>query len=306
MIDQAQKEQFASALLAAKRILITLPLNPTVDDFASGLALALSLEEMDKKPAIYSNEAVRLEQAQLFGVERVTNSLGPRNFVITVEGAIDTVERVDYFLDKGNLNIVLPPINPENEVKPERVHFDYSNTRFDLIIALRQSKEELLSKLVTQEQNLYSNTPTVVISNQIGRFRQEDINLINQAALSLSEMIVEILDGLKMGINGDIAYNLFQGILRSTRNFNVATTSATSLEAAAWCLRNGAAKTSLSSGQGPNVQKSPAPQQTREQARPQVQSQPQPAHDNQGSQESQENKKEDWTTPKIYKGSTIH
>ncbi len=284
MIDQAQKEQFGSALTSAKRILITLPLNPSVDDFAAALSLGLVLEASDKRPTVFSSQDVRVEQAQLFGIEKVTKSLGPRNFVIAIDNAVDTVERVDYFLDKGTLNIVLPPIDPQHEVKSEQVHFDYSNTKYDLIISLRQPKDEVLGKNVIQEQSLYSNTPTVVISNQIGRFRTEEINIVNQTALSLSEIVVELLAGLKLPVNGDIAYNLFQGISRSTRNFSVNNSSPAALEAAAWCLKAGASKTSFAPAQ---------PHQNQAQK---------PAQE---APKSNNAPKEDWIAPKIYKGSSV-
>lgn len=284
MIDQAQKEQFGSALNSAKRILITLPINPSVDDFAAALSLALALEASDKRTTIFSSQDVRIEQAQLFGIEKVTKTLGPRNFVIAIDNAVDTVERVDYFLDKGTLNIILPPIDPQREVKSEQVHFDYSNTKYDLIISLRQPKDEVLNKIVTQEHNLYSNTPTVVISNQIGRFRTEEINIVNQTALSLSEIVVDLLVGLKLPVNGDVAYNLFQGISRSTRNFNVNNSSPAALEAAAWCLKTGASKTSFSAQQShQNHAETPT----------------------QGVAKSTNAPKDDWIAPKIYKGSSV-
>src|SRR3990167_1974178 len=81
--------ELKNLLPTTKNILIVLPVNAEIDRLAAGLGLFLILEVLGKQVSIVSDDAIKVSQSHLFGVDHIQNNLPQTeggNLTVTLEG----------------------------------------------------------------------------------------------------------------------------------------------------------------------------------------------------------------------------
>jgi len=222
----------------AKAVSIYLSANPAFDEVAAALALKLALEKKGKQSSVLTSAEMTVEFSQLVGIDTVgkKNETG-QNLVITFSYPLDQIDKVSYNDNDGKLNLVIQPKQGAPRVEKNQAQFFYEGDGEDLQIAIGVSNFQNLGEIAGQ---INPQKVVNITKSSQGNFGQ--LNIVDPAASSYSEMMVAILYNLGFMVDEDIANNLFLGLTKSTRNFSTENIGPDTFEAAAVCLRWGAKK----------------------------------------------------------------
>lgn len=273
---------FKTQLAQVTNIVILLPEIASRDGIAGALALYLSLIQLEKNVTIIYPKPPIVGWSHLVGINKLTQQLGNKNFVISLDYIEGSIEKVSYNIEGDKFNLVIEPRAGAPLFNEKNVTYSHSGFATDLIIVVNASAFELLGKYYTENKQLFEEKPVVVIDNKPGRAAIGTVNLVRPSA-SISEIITQLIERVQLPIDSDIASNLYDGIVTGSRTFSAAAVDADTFTAAAYLLGQGARR-SISIPQQEETPK-------RETATTRAPDVPQaPA---------------EWLKPKIYKGSTL-
>lgn len=313
-----QIAELKNLLPNAKNILIALPAGADIDKFAAGLALFLSLIPQGKEVTVVSDDTVRVGQAHLFGVDHIQKNVPQTsggNFLITIEGVavpdpndprggkVPSLEKLDYFVSGNNLDLEFR-ILPGQTFQPAKIVPHFQGSGFNLIFTIGAVTLNSLGNIYQQNSQSFSGVHIVNIDNQSANTSFGASNIVDSAASSLSEMIVDLISSLGLPFDGDSSSNLLAGIFDATENLSNQRVSADTYLAVAQCLRVG--------GRRPTVSGSPSTQPSsgldlsallppQSQSAPSAEERPQ--QENLKSADSIE-VEPGWLTPKVFKGTS--
>lgn len=337
-----QITQIQPIISGVQNILIVLPTDVTIDCLASGLALYLSLKTARKNASIVTDGPLTVGFSHLFGIGEVRSQIpqtSSGNYSITLGGVVDRTGKVPALqnLDwaptgptKTDLKLVFH-VNPGQKFEPTFVTPAYEGGNFDLIIAVGVSSWAATGSIYTNNPQVFGNTPVLNIDNQAGNTQFGQINLVDGASISLSEMVGLILPALQLSFERDIASNIIAGIFSITNGLQ--TGNADTYEVMANALRMGGQKPSsipntapidaatsstpiwaqvpaeqpVSFPQGLDISPFLNPQNFSVATVPVNQPEPQPSTEEvpTGEQAQTVTPEADWLTPKIFKSSKI-
>lgn len=222
----SQLGDLTSKLIPAKNIWILLPSLTTVDKVAASLSLMLALEKQGKQVAIVTEDTLKVSHSNLFGVGNVKNTLpagGGDNFVLTLSGVVDqnglipSLEKLDWYPENGNLNLVFHVV-PGQKFVPTNIASGNQGSNVDLIVVLGASSLTELGNVYSQNSAQIHKFPIVNIDNSANNTSFGQYNLVDPSASSLSEMVLNIFPSFNITPDGDIASNLMAGIYDGTAN----------------------------------------------------------------------------------------
>ncbi len=215
-----------SRIASAKKVVILLPANTTIDILSAGLSLMLSLEKQAKDVKIVSDDIVRVSHSSLYGVGQIQNQFPKQtgnNYIITLSGVVEqnglvpSLEKLDWYPEGQNLNLVFHTVSGFN-FAPTNVSTSHQASNIDLVFVIGASNLMDLGNVYQQNSAQISQLPVINISNssQNGQFGQ--INIVDVQAAALSEMMMQIMPGLGLSLDQDIASNIMAGIYDATIN----------------------------------------------------------------------------------------
>lgn len=296
------KQDLKDLVAKSNEILVVVAKNPTVDAVAAGLFLEKVLADGGKRVTTVCPDPLPQESKNLLGQEKVTSKLS-RNFIITLTGAVGNVEKVSYYTDSDDLNLVVHPHPGAPQFTTDQIKYRSGGGDFDLIFVLNSVKLEDLGKFYLDEKGLFSKTPIVNIDRHKDNNRFGKINLVHPQASSISEIVATAIKDWGYKIDESAATNLLRGIESATNNFQSPTTSARAFEAAAFCLEYGAKRAGITlPPYKPVVPPTPPPQvslEPEEKAQEKGELKPTEISPPAGQPKS------DWLKPKIYKGGQL-
>lgn len=342
----SQLAELRNLLPAAKSILIALPTGADTDKLAAGLALFLTFEQQGKEVSIVCEDTLTVGQSHLFGIDHVQKTIPPSgaggNLTLTLEGVassngtIPALEKLDWFAENNNLNLVFHVI-PGQTFQPSRIIPKYQGSGFNLIFVIGAANLDSLGSLYRQNAQNFSGVHIVNIDSQNNsQFGQT--NVVDTQASSVSEIVAQVLTDLGINLDPDTASNLLTGVFAATSNLTSQRANADTYLVVANCLKAGGKKPGeLQAPTQPQLsnliqpaspypsQGGPEPVQPVEQyttptvvaptpVTPPVQPAEQPATSaNQPSPEERpaqegvvsETVEPDWLTPKIFKGTNL-
>jgi len=287
------QQQLKDLINQSNRILVACGKNAQLDLVAAILGLDTVLEDLGKAVNVVCSEKLPDEAKTLVGWEKIGKDLA-KDFVITLTSAVGNVEKVSYFIEGEDLNLVIRPHPQAPPFSKDRIKYKEGGGDYDLIFVLGSQKLPDLGKLYKDEENIFSKTAIINIDKQKDNSYFGRINIVHPNASSLSEIVTRLFRGLGIKLNKDAATNLLLGLTWATDNFRSPNALAETFEAAAFCLRSGAQrlKTPLPLKKGPQEEISLLKEEDKT-SLPQKNVQPkvQP--------------KEDWLKPKIYQGGEL-
>lgn len=343
----SQITELKNLLPQAKNILIAVSVGADIDKLAAGLGLFLIFETAGKTVNIVSDDAMLVSQSHLFGVDHVQKTLPSTdggNLTLTLEGVaasngtVPALEKLDWFAEGNNLNLVFHVL-PGQIFQPAKIIPRYQGSGFDLIITVGAVNLNALGGIYSQNQNAFSGTHIVNIDTQAANSLFGQTNVVDGAASSVSEVMLNLIFDLGFNLDADSASNLLAGVFDATNNLQDPKVTADTYLAVANCLRVGGRKPSVN--QPMNVsQNTPLqaiPQQpaydwnaisaainpkgtiqtgsTQDFTVPQVvssapqmattENQPSPEERPAGEGMISETVEPEWLTPKIFKGSSL-
>lgn len=251
-----QLAELKSLLPNAKNILIALPAGANIDKLASGLALFLIFEASGKQVTVSSDDTITVGQAYLFGVDHIQKNMPSGqggNLTLTLEGVassdntVPALEKLDWFAEGGNLNLVFHVLSGQT-FQPAKIVPHYQGGGFDLIFVVGAANLNALGNMYTQNQQAFSGVHIVNISEDVSNTGFGQTNVLDTQSSSLSEIMVNLISDLGLGLEQDSASNLLAGIFDATGNLTDAKTTAETYMAVAACLRVGGKKPSVAMG----------------------------------------------------------
>lgn len=228
-------------LAGAQTIVIFLPEHATRDAVASGLGLYLSLTQMGKSVTIVYPKSPIVGWSHLVGLNKLTTKLGNKNFVISLDYKEGSIEKVSYNIEGDKFNLVIEPRTGAPLLSQENVTFGASGMSADLLITVEVAKLENLGKYYTENKATFEQKPVVVIDNKTGNTQYGKVNVVRPSA-SIAELVTRLINDLQLPFDGDIASNLYDGLVMGSRTFSSQATNADTFEMAAYLLRAGARK----------------------------------------------------------------
>ncbi len=220
-------------LAQTQNILITLPAALSVDKLAASLALMLGLKKGGKKVSIATEGTPLVAHSNLFGVGEVKDNIsasGEDNYTIILEGVVEangqipTLEKLDWYPEGANLNLVFHPM-PGQKFEPKnlttKIQGGNGEGNFDLIFVIGASNLNELGSIHSQNQQVF-NSYIVNIDNTANNGNFGKVNVVDTTAGSVSEMVIQIMQSLGLQLDEDIASNIVAGIYEATNNLTSA------------------------------------------------------------------------------------
>lgn len=340
----SQISELKNLLPTAKSVLIAIPAGSDIDRLAAALALFLTLESTGKQVSIVSDDAIKVSQSHLFGVDHIQSNIPPTdggNLTITLEGVaasdgtVPALEKLDWFAEGSNLNLVFHVV-PGQTFQPAKIVPKYQGSGFNLIFAVGAVNLNALGNVYNANQQAFSGAQIVNIDTQSANTSFGQTNVLDPNVSSVCEVMTNLITDLGFNLDADTASNLLAGIFEATANLTNEKTTAETYMAVANCLRVGGRKPGMmpvaSVVSQPQVQSQPPQQPTydwsalmpknaQEYTTPpvvnkvdvgddntqinQADVQPSPEERPSGERVVSETPEPDWLTPKIFKGSSL-
>lgn len=244
-LNTEQINQARSLLEEVKSISILVGANPSIDSVAAALSLYLSLSANGKMASLACSTPMTIEYNRLIGIDKIANSINGqsgRNLIISFPYQEGSIEKVSYNIENDTFNLVIEPREGFPVITPEMMQYGFSGGSTDVVVTIGAAKLEDLDSLYSNNQTLFAEKPVINIDCSIQNTNFGKINLIDTTLSSNSELILTLFSHFGLSFESDIATNLLTGIMEETDNFTSPTTSASTFEAAAICLKNGARK----------------------------------------------------------------
>jgi hypothetical protein len=246
-MDQNLKQSTIDNLTKAQAILIVVDQNAGTGGVAAGLALMLACEKLGKNASIVAKNPTVSDAQKLYGVDKIGKTQGSQNLVISISNAVETVDRVSHYLDGDNLKLTLHAFPGSSGPNKNEVSFSQEMVEPDVIFAIGFQNEEEMKQNVSHVQNIAPTTWLVNISRQdMGQIFAQ-VNVFDPNSSGLSEITAQLVADLALPMDEDIAFNLYQGILEETRQFNPGTIGPKTFEIASWLVKFGAGNASFAS-----------------------------------------------------------
>ncbi len=217
------KQQIVERLKGATNILVTVSVNPSVDQLAAAIGLTLMLNNMNKHAtALFSGkipEAIQFLDPQ----KTIENNLDLlRDFIISLDR--DKASKLRY-KDEGEIvRIFITPYH--TKIDEHDLQFSQGEINVEVIVALGvEQREELDATIAAHGRILHDAT---VISMNVGANPGNlgSINWNEPVASSLCEMLMSMSEALQAGlVDTQAATALLTGIVAETQRFSNAKTT---------------------------------------------------------------------------------
>lgn len=240
-MELAPLQQAAELIRRGTNILVCLPVKPSSDAIASGLALFLTLEKLGKRTKVVCSD-FELPSNHTFlpkseAIERELKNL--RQFIITLDVSKAAVEELSYGIEKNQLNIFVTPKN--GFYQPSDITTNAGNYAFDAVITIGAADLEELGGLAKDNAEFFFAVPVVNIDHQAKNSRFGQVNVIDVTAASNAEIVFECIRSLGFNVLDDqVATSLLTGIIAKTKSFQSPTVTPRSLAVASHLISAGA------------------------------------------------------------------
>lgn len=319
----SQLGELKNVLPSSKSLLIALPAGADIDKLAAGLSLFLTFESQGKQVSIVCEDTLTVGQSHLFGIDHIQKNIPSTgtggNLTLTLEGVasangtIPSLEKLDWFAQDNNLNLVFH-VMPGQTFQPSKIVPKYQGGGFDLIFVVGAANLESLGSIYRQNAQSFSGTHLVNIDSQ-NNSQFGKTNVVDPNASSVSEVTAQVLIDLGINTDADTATNLLAGVFAATNNLTSEKVNADTYMVVANCLKAGGRKPNQTT-QAPTqpqletLMQTLSPQQPAQPATPPVVP---PVVTNTPSPEERpaqegvvsETVEPEWLTPKIFKGSNL-
>jgi len=284
----------------AKDILVVTHSNLSFDNIGSSLALGLALTSLGKHVTVACSEPMTVELSGFVGVNKIVQSIGKKNFIISLDYVDGSIEKVSYNIEGNRFNLVVEPRNGFVPFSEDKVHFSKTGVSADLIIAVDTIQPAGLGAIYEKEKEFFEKTPTLSLDRHPNNTKFAETNIIDPSSPATAQIVAEFIHDLGVTLTEDMATNLLNALYSATDAFQSTLVTARTFEVAASCRRANGRKFDVVT-QKAIVEE---PEQKKETAVEEVK------HQVVAETNKTENKKiddqapADWLKPKIFKSSS--
>lgn len=238
-MELTPKQQTTELIRQAEKILLVSGREPSNDQLASMVALQAALTKMGKQVNAVMTDKLPKARNVINTNKIVQNLDGIRDFVISLDMANTTVDKLKYNVEGNRLDITITPAN--GNFSAQDAKFSYGAYQFDLVIALGVYNLSKMDRLHEQNPTIFDGIHLINVDYHRVNDSFGSVNLIDTNATSVCEILVSLIESLEQGlIDIDIATALLVGIMAATNRFTTPNTSPKSMTVAAQLLASGA------------------------------------------------------------------
>lgn len=240
MISDEQIESLKELLTTIQSVLVIVDSGATLDQWASACSLFLGLQQTGKETTFCSPRQPRRYGDLLAGMDQLRVELGNQNLVISFDYNPEKVDKVSYHIgeETNRFYLTIKPKKGTSPLDSSNVEYSYTGAEADLIFLVGVHELTALEHLYFGFEGMYQDSTVVTLHNfapVIG-----NINLDVSGSSSMSEAVVELMQGLGVEISEQMATNLLIGIEDVTENLSSLSATAETFEAVASLMRQGA------------------------------------------------------------------
>ncbi len=231
------KQQLVEKLNTANNVLVTVSQNPSVDQLAALLGLALLMNKQGKHcAAVFSGQIPStiefLKPEEM--IETTTDSL--RDFIIALDKS--KADKLRYKVEDNVVRIFITPYR--SSISQDDLEFTQGDFNVDVVIGLGVVSQEDLDQAITSHGRILHDAvlATVNVASEGGL---GSINWYEPGASSLSELIAELAQALGDNLlDEQIATALLTGIVAETERFSNDKTSSQTMSMSSVLMAAGA------------------------------------------------------------------
>ena len=224
--------------------------NPNgLDETAAAFAIASFLKKCGKRTSLLNHETLEdgwdkiinyTEKANGADNEESRRADSAGNLIIAVDTKKSPVGEVKYDLKNYELFIIITP--KSTPIRQEDIRFLKGEPSYDCVITLGISGPESFGKEFEENPELYYKKPIINIDTSPSNENFGEINLVDIARSSASEIAFEFLSLIKPDARMEKrdATRLLAGIIHKTQSFRNKKTTPRTLEIAALLMEEGA------------------------------------------------------------------
>lgn len=233
----AAPNDFLNLISKSKQILIVIPPSPTDDVVCAAFGLSNLLEKQQKTVTLLNTETLPERLSFLTQRATVVNNLsGARDFIIIFSTKHNKILNVATEQKEEEYQIRVTP--EHGSIDPRDFSFVPAEFKYDLVVVLGAASLDHLEKIYTDNTDLFFEVPKVNIDNQAANENFGQVNLVNMAFSSVSEIITEFsLEHFEKMIDKETAEAFLAGIIAATESFQKPNTTPSSMIMAARLMK---------------------------------------------------------------------
>lgn len=240
--------QLNSLLIPSKEIVVVVDESAGIDEIFGSLALGRGLNKIGRRTHCMSPKPIAVQDllAKTQNQDLIKNIPNDNQFLQTLQQKQLTIT-LDY--TQGNyaqvktektgegLAVKILPQEGSEAIEPVNYNVEEMDNRPDLAIFVGVENPYNLGELYSANSEFFSTVPQVNIDNKPTNTKHGRVNLLDQTAGSICEMITLMMYDLKFGFDMESANLLLEGMREKTGNFSQQFFSANMLEATSICFR---------------------------------------------------------------------
>lgn len=240
MASQSQKQQIIQSIKDVTNILVTVSVNPSVDELSAALGLTIFLNKLGKHAtAVFSGKippAISfLEPDETF--EATADSL--RDFIIALDK--EKADHLRYKVVDDAVKIFITPYRAT--ITEADLEFSQGDYNIELVLALNVESQDHLDKALTAHGKILHDAVVSTVTAGMVRSNLGTVDWHDDKASGVSEMLVDLIDELrtpKVTMDEQIATALLTGVVAATERFSNNLTSSRVMTLAAELMAVGA------------------------------------------------------------------
>jgi len=237
----AMEKQFIETLKRSEHALITFRRDWSVDALASALAIQRYLTGKGKRAEVIADGFAPGKSAQFLpGANEVRPSFEHlQKFIINLDVTKTKIEELSYDLKDDKLRIYVTP--KAGQFASADLTTATSDFKYDLIVTLDTPDYHSLGALFDLNTDFFYHRPTVNVDHDPANEHYGNLNAVDIAATSTSEIVYSLLHGAgEHFLDPDTATCLLAGMISKTRSFKTPSVTPRTLEIASELIAAGA------------------------------------------------------------------
>lgn len=206
---KSESDQVLQVIKNSKSLALITDRRANVDTVAAMLAFYHSFKSEDVKVSVIVPEEVPSECQNLPESSVITNNLGPKNLIISLDTAGMPLTKISYSQEGPVFNLVIHP--KERSFEVERIRYSYEGTNFDTLVLFSVLRLSDLGDLYSKNQKELSSVPLINFDYRTENERYGSVNEVGDGG-SLCGMIYQKFVYWKMMPNRSAAICLLKGL----------------------------------------------------------------------------------------------
>jgi len=233
-------QQVFELVQKSRQILIILKQDWNGDAVSGSLALAEFLRKLGKKADIVCQDFKQTPNLSYLPLSLIQPHLGNlQKFVVSVDLSQTGLGEFEYDENGNKLNFYITP--KSGQLTKDNISTMVSGFKYDLIILINTPDLDSLGEAYAKHSDLFFSVPKINFDHSTQNEYYGNINLVNIASSSTSELIYDFIKELdESQMDDNIATYILSGIISATKNFKTNSVTPKTLNLAGTLIAKGA------------------------------------------------------------------